>query len=83
LQPKESLNGAYFIETDQEQETLSSNNSLSDDDEETDPARPDWSCNFQADSEAMPSSTSVATRDLICWYFQIARGMDYLVSKKV
>ena len=25
----------------------------------------------------------VSTRDLIYWSFQIARGMDYLVSKKV
>ena len=25
----------------------------------------------------------VTTRKLICWSFQIARGMDYLVSKKV
>ena len=26
---------------------------------------------------------SISTRDLICWSFQIARGMEYLVSKKV
>lgn len=25
----------------------------------------------------------VTTRKLICWSFQIARGMDYLVTKKV
>jgi hypothetical protein len=26
---------------------------------------------------------SISTTDLISWSFQIARGMDYLVSKKV
>lgn len=26
---------------------------------------------------------SISTRDLICWSFQVARGMEYLVSKKV
>jgi len=58
-----------------------------DDDEETEQERPDWSCDFQADGEetnaSMSSSASLSTRDLICWCFQIARGMDYLVSKKV
>lgn len=26
---------------------------------------------------------SLTTRDLMCWSFQIARGMDYLASKNV
>ena len=25
----------------------------------------------------------VSTSDLVCWAFQVARGMDYLVSKKI
>ncbi|EFX69023.1 hypothetical protein DAPPUDRAFT_130102 [Daphnia pulex] len=36
--------------------------------------------------EYYPDATlirSVSTRDLISWSFQIARGMDYLASKKV
>lgn len=32
------------------------------------------------DSESMPQIT---TTDLLCWSFQIARGMDYLASRKV
>ena len=58
-----------------------------DDDDEPEQMRPDWSCDFQADGEetntSVSSSASLSTRDLICWCFQIARGMDYLVSKKV
>ena len=29
------------------------------------------------------SAQSFSTSDLICWSFQIARGMDYLASKTV
>lgn len=53
------------------------------DDEE----RPDWSLNYQADvTDDYIEATShytFTTRDLIHWSLQIARGMDYLVSKKV
>lgn len=31
----------------------------------------------------MPGDIVVTTRDLVCWAFQVARGMDYLASKKV
>ena len=36
---------------------------------------------YQGDDEQLKSS--ISTRDLIYWSVQIARGMDYLVSKKV
>jgi len=45
---------------------------------------PDWSLNYQADADIQNAiSNTFSTRDLISWSFQIARGMDYLVSKKV
>ena len=44
---------------------------------------PDWSLNYQADADEETDSISFSTRDLINWSVQIARGMDYLVSKKV
>ena len=43
---------------------------------------PEWSTNYRSDAEAMPNR-SISTRDLVSWSFQVARGMDYLVSKKV
>ena len=48
--------------------------------------QPDWSIKYeidQQDTEINRSIKPVSTRDLICWSFQIARGMDYLASKKV
>lgn len=48
---------------------------------------PDWSLNYQADDcenhQDANRNTSFSTRDLIKWSIQIARGMDYLVRKKV
>ena len=44
---------------------------------------PDWSLNYHADVQEEAQRSSISTRDLISWSFQIARGMDYLVSKKV
>ena len=44
--------------------------------------QPDWSLNYQADAN-QGQSQRISTRDLISWSFQIARGMDYLVKKKV
>lgn len=33
--------------------------------------------------DSIPTPKSVCTSDLICWSYQIARGMDYLSSKNV
>ena len=45
---------------------------------------PDWSMNYEADEQVIEDAMNpVSTRYLICWSFQIARGMDYLASKKV
>ncbi|KAH8263498.1 hypothetical protein KR044_009761, partial [Drosophila immigrans] len=42
--------------------------------------QPAWRSNYKTDStEAM----TVTTTDLVSWAFQVARGMDYLSSKKV
>ncbi|KAH8374479.1 hypothetical protein KR200_003893, partial [Drosophila serrata] len=53
-----------------EDDQIMSNNSV----------QPAWRSNYKTDStEAM----SVTTVDLVSWAFQVARGMDYLSSKKV
>jgi serine/threonine protein kinase len=48
---------------------------------------PDWSLNYQADDgddhQGAKRNDTFSTCDLISWSLQIARGMDYLVSKKV
>jgi len=46
---------------------------------------PEWSLNYQADAnnQGATGNNSFSTRDLINWSVEIARGMDYLVSKKV
>ena len=43
--------------------------------------QPDWSLRYEQGEE--DANNPVSTRDLIFWAFQIARGMDYLDSKKV
>ncbi|XP_017132439.1 vascular endothelial growth factor receptor 1 isoform X4 [Drosophila elegans] len=53
-----------------EDDQIMSNNSV----------QPAWRSNYKTDStEAM----TVTTSDLVSWAFQVARGMDYLSSKKV
>ena len=47
-----------------------------------DPQEPQSFWQYQQDPDAT-LIRSVSTRDLISWSFQIARGMDYLASKKV
>ncbi|KAI9558029.1 hypothetical protein GHT06_014782 [Daphnia sinensis] len=38
---------------------------------------------YHLDPTAVPDKSNISTRDLISWAFQIARGMDYLVSKTI
>ena len=46
--------------------------------------RPDWSLNYQADGNDQETiRNAFSTRQLISWFFQIARSMEYLASKKV
>ncbi|KAH8412133.1 hypothetical protein KR009_000017, partial [Drosophila setifemur] len=61
---------ATVMTTVPEDEQVMSNNSI----------QPAWRSNYKTDStEAM----TVTTVDLVSWAFQVARGMDYLSSKKV
>ncbi|XP_026834392.1 vascular endothelial growth factor receptor 1 isoform X3 [Drosophila erecta] len=61
---------ATVMTTVPEDDQIMSNNSI----------QPAWRSNYKTDStEAM----TVTTVDLISWAFQVARGMDYLSSKKV
>lgn len=41
-----------------------------------------WCSNYQGDYKD-ENISPLCTHDLICWSFQIARGMEYLSSKKV
>ena len=51
--------------------------------EDIESQHPDWMINYRTNDEVDTNCLSISTRELICWSFQIARGMDYLVSKKV
>ncbi|XP_066998855.2 platelet-derived growth factor receptor alpha [Anabrus simplex] len=44
-------------------------------------AQPEWRSNYKSDYRG--KVRPITTQDLICWSFQIARGMEYLVSRKV
>ena len=45
---------------------------------------PDWSLNYQADGDDQETiRNAFSTRQLISWSLQVARGMEYLASKKV
>lgn len=44
-------------------------------------AQPAWRSNYKMDYNG-PART-VTTTDLLCWSFQVARGMEYLASRKV
>lgn len=43
--------------------------------------QPAWRSNYQSDYKG--PSRSVTTTDLLCWAFQVSRGMEYLASRKV
>lgn len=43
--------------------------------------QPLWRSNYGMDYKG--PARSVCTSDLVCWSFQVARGMDYLASRKV
>lgn len=43
--------------------------------------QPAWRSNYKMDYKG-PART-VTTTDLLCWSFQVARGMEYLASRKV
>jgi hypothetical protein len=59
-----------FTEGEQD-EFMLSNNSI----------QPEWRSNYKGDYKG--TTRPVCTRDLLCWSFQVARGMDYLASRKV
>ena len=41
-----------------------------------------WRTNYRGDYRDQPTQP-ITTKDLICWAFQIARGMSYLAKRKV
>lgn len=41
-----------------------------------------WRSNYRGDYRDLPEQP-LCTRDIICWAFQIARGMEYLARRKV
>jgi hypothetical protein len=43
--------------------------------------QPDWRVKYHGDYKG--TTMPVCSQDLFCWSFQVARGMDYLVSRKV
>lgn len=43
--------------------------------------QPDWRSNYHGDYQG--SVRPICTKDLLCWSFQVARGMDYLASRRV
>ena len=46
--------------------------------------QPEWSMDYKSDAQVADEPIPpIPTRNLISWSFQIARGMDYLASKKV
>lgn len=64
---------------------INRNGSTPADSEETefaDEDRPAWCTNYRGDYENVNIS-ALCTHDLICWSYQVARGMEYLSGKKV
>nr|CAD7437607.1 unnamed protein product [Timema bartmani] len=44
--------------------------------------QPEWRSNVRGDYKTN-NVRPICTRDLLCWAFQVARGMEYLVGRKV
>ncbi|CAH1110876.1 unnamed protein product [Psylliodes chrysocephalus] len=57
--------------TQGEEGVVTSNNSI----------QPEWRSNYKGDYK--DNVNPISTKDLIAWSFQIARGMEYLASRKV
>jgi hypothetical protein len=43
--------------------------------------QPDWHVKYRGDYKGI--TRPVCSHDLFCWAFQVARGMEYLASRKV
>ncbi|GLV35679.1 PDGF- and VEGF-receptor related [Carabus blaptoides fortunei] len=43
--------------------------------------QPEWRSNYRGDYKG--DVRPISTHDLLCWAFQVARGMEYLASRKV
>lgn len=63
--------------------TKSKTTSLQPSASETGYVQPEWRSNYESDYSEGRSPRPLCSRDLLCWAFQIARGMDYLASRKV
>lgn len=44
-------------------------------------AQPEWRSNYHGDYKG--TVKPICTKDLITWAFQVARGMEYLASRRV
>jgi FMS-like tyrosine kinase 1 len=65
------MNLISMTPTGEQDEYMLSNNSI----------QPEWRSNYRGDYKG--TTNPVCTHDLLCWAFQVSRGMDYLASRKV